>query len=151
VKNKLHFLSYTLEFLTCSFLLIAVLITAIQVMCRFLFDLSFSWSQEVLMISFVWFVLFGAALAVKHKEHLKIDLVENFPSSIRKLFKMIELIVIFAFLFVFIYYGILLIRDNFQSGQTVGFLPLQVAYVYMAIPISGLCMLYYTVKDLMRK
>ncbi|GBG07058.1 putative TRAP transporter small permease protein [Paenibacillus agaridevorans] len=103
------------------------------------------------MISFVWFVLFGAALAVKHKEHLKIDLVENFPSSIRKLFKMIELIVIFAFLFVFIYYGILLIRDNFQSGQTVGFLPLQVAYVYMAIPISGLCMLYYTVKDLMRK
>ena len=151
MKNKLHYLSYTLEFLTCSFLLIAVLITAVQVFSRFVFNFSFSWSQEILMISFVWFVLFGAALAVKHREHLKIDLIEKLPAQLKLVFKIIEMTVIFAFIVVFVYYGILLIQDNFKSGQTVGFIPLKVAYVYMAIPVSGLCMLYYTVKDLVRK
>lgn len=151
MKNKLHYLSYTLEWLTCFFLVIAVVITAVQVFSRFIFNFSFSWSQELLMICFVWFVLFGAALAVKHKEHLKIDLVEKLPPKLRLMFKIIEIVIVFAFIFVFVYYGILLVQDNLETGQAVGFLPIKVAYVYMAIPISGLFMFYYTVKDLVRR
>lgn len=151
MKSRLHYLSYTLEVLTCFLLLVTVLITAIQVFCRFVFDLSLSWSQEVLMISFVWFVLFGSALAVKHKEHLKIDLIEKLSPRMKLFFKIIEFIVIFSFILVFIYYGIVLIFDNFKTGQTVGFLSLKVAYVYMAIPLSGVSMFYYTVKGLVRK
>jgi len=103
------------------------------------------------MISFVWFVLFGSALAVKHREHLKIDLIEKLPSGIRLICKMIEILIVFAFILVFVYYGIILVQDNLQTGQAVGFLPIKVGYVYMAIPVSGLFMLYYTVKDLVKK
>lgn len=151
MKSKLHFLSYTLEFLTCSFLSITILITAVQVFSRFVFNFSFSWSQELLMISFVWFVLFGSALAVKHREHLKIDLIEKLPPGIRLVCKIIEIFVVFAFIFVFVYYGIVLVLDNLKTGQAVGFLPMKVGHVYTAIPVSGLFMLYYTVKDLVKK
>lgn len=151
MKSRLHFLSYTLEFLTCSLLAITILITAVQVFSRFVFNFSFSWSQELLMISFVWFVLFGSALAVKHREHLKIDLIEKLPPGIRLICKIIELFVVFTFIFVFVYYGIILVLDNLKTGQTVGFLPMKVGHVYTAIPVSGLFMLYYTVKDLVNR
>lgn len=103
------------------------------------------------MISFVWFVLFGSALAVKHREHLKIDLIEKLPAGIRLICKIIEILIVFAFIFVFVYYGIILVQENLKTGQSVGFLPMKVGYVYMAIPVSGLFMFYYTVKDLVKK
>ncbi|XID93145.1 TRAP transporter small permease [Paenibacillaceae bacterium WGS1546] len=151
MKKGLHYLSYTLEVLTCTFLAITVLMTFVQVFYRFVLSTPLSWSQEVLMISFVWFVLFGAALSVKHKEHLKIDLLDRAPPALKKIFKVAELFIVFAFTAVLVYYGIILVSDNLKSGQNVGFLPVKVAYVYLAIPISGLFMLYYSVKGLVKK
>lgn len=151
MKKGLHYLGYTLEVLTCTFLAVTVLMTFVQVFYRFVLSTPLSWSQEVLMISFVWFVLFGAALSVKHKEHLKIDLLDRASPALKKIFKIAELLVIFVFIAVFVYYGIILVSDNLKSGQNVGFLPLKVAYVYLAIPISGLFMLYYSVKGLVKK
>lgn len=151
MKKTLHYFSYTLEFLTCTFLAITVLMTAIQVIWRFVLSTPLSWSQEVLMISFVWFVLFGAALSVKHKEHLKIDLLDKLPPIIKLICKVLEITIIFLFIAVFVYFGIILVSDNLKSGQTIGFLPLKVAYVYAVIPISGLFMFYYTVKGLVRR
>ncbi|MBD2844175.1 TRAP transporter small permease [Paenibacillus sp. IB182496] len=151
MRKGLHYIGYTLEFLTCLFLSATVLLTLIQVVYRFVLSMPLPWSQEVIMISFVWFVLFGAALSVKHKEHLKVELLDKAPPVVKRSLQAIELLVVFVFVLVFVYYGFLLVRDNLASGQQIGFLPIKVAYVYAALPISGLFMLYYAVKGLIVK
>lgn len=145
-----NYLSYTLEFIVGLCMVVTVITTFLQVFYRYVLGNSLSWSQEVLMISFVYLVLFGAALAVKNKEHLRVDLFDNAPESIKKVLKIIEMITVFTFIVVFVYYGYLLVIANLNSGQIIGFLPIKVAYIYMSVPISGLFMAYYYVKGVFK-
>ncbi len=129
---------------------ITVLTTFLQVFYRYVLKNPLPWSQEILMISFVYLVLFGAALAVKNKEHLKVEIFDKAPELVQKIFKAAEFVIMLIFIGVFVYYGTLLVIANFTSGTIVGFLPIKVAYVYMSIPISGLFMAYYLVKGVFK-
>ncbi|MET3504666.1 TRAP transporter small permease [Halalkalibacter oceani] len=145
-----HYLGYTLEFIIFICMVVTVVTTFLQVFYRYALQNPLPWSQEILMISFVYLVLFGAALAIKNKEHLKVELFDKAPESIKKILKIIELVVMFLFIFVFVYYGSLLVIANFESGTLVGFLPIKVAYVYMSLPISGLFMAYYLIRGVFK-
>ncbi|HLR71377.1 MAG TPA: TRAP transporter small permease [Pseudogracilibacillus sp.] len=127
-----------------------VVITFLQVLFRYVLQQPLTWSQEALMISFVYSVLFGAALAVKNDEHLKVDLFENVPGPVKKVLNVIQYIIVLSLIVALLYYGYLLVESNLESGQIVGMLPIKKAYVYMAIPVSALFMLYYQVKKVFK-
>ncbi|WP_010648080.1 TRAP transporter small permease [Oceanobacillus massiliensis] len=151
VLKKLDaFLGKLLEVIITVCLGAVVVVTFAQVLFRYIFQQSLTWSQEVLMISFVYSVLFGAALAIKNNDHLSVDLFENLPSSIRRIFNVIEFIIVGIVIVVVFYYGCLLVASNLQSGQIVGILPIKMAYVYLAVPISALFMTYYHVKKVFK-
>src|SRR5690606_26756411 len=125
MRRVVHYLGYTLEFIVVVCLSITVITTFLQVFYRYVLKNPLAWSQEVMMISFVYLVLFGAALAVKNKEHLRIDLLDKAPEAVQKVLRVLELIILLLFFGMFIYYGIVLVQANLQSGQIVGFLPIK--------------------------
>ncbi|PIC94850.1 hypothetical protein CSV69_14545 [Sporosarcina sp. P26b] len=135
-----------LEFIITFCLSITVSLTLVQVFFRFVLKQPLSWSQEVVMISFVYSVLFGAALAFKDSEHLTVDIFESAKEKVQKFLNVFSYIVVLIMIIVFIYFGLTLVLDNLKSGQIIGFLPIKKGYVYMALPISSLFMLYYHVK-----
>lgn len=102
------------------------------------------------MIGFVYSVLFGAALAIKNKDHLTVDLFENISAMKEKVLFTIEFIVTGTVILVIIYFGWELVRANFESGQIVGILPLKKAYVYMALPLSACFMLYFHIRKVFK-
>lgn len=147
VLNKIDsFLGKLLEIITTLCLSATVIVTLLQVVFRYVLQQPLSWSQEVLMISFVYSVLFGSALAIKNGEHLTVDLYDNLSKLYSILLKTIEFFVVGVVIVVLLYYGFILVIDNFQSGQIIGILPIKQAYVYLAIPISAAFMLYFHVK-----
>lgn len=117
---------------------------------RFVLKMPLSWSQEVVMIGFVYSVLFGAALAFKNAEHLTVDLFEEAKKGIQKALDLFSFIIVLIMIGVLFYYGWMLVLDNLNSGQILGFLPIKKAYVYMALPISSLFMLYYHVRKVFK-
>ncbi|WP_067725911.1 TRAP transporter small permease [Oceanobacillus damuensis] len=139
-----------LEIIITACLGAVVIITFLQVLFRYVLQQPLTWSQEALMISFVYSVLFGAALAIKNNDHLKVDLFEKMPSLLRKLFMIVEFIVVGILIITLFYYGYLLVMSNLESGQILGILPIKKAYVYMAIPLSALFMLYYHIKKVLK-
>ncbi len=68
-----------LEVLITLSLMFVVVITFLQVFFRYLLNQPLTWSQEALMIAFVSSIFFGAALAIKNGEHLKVEIFENLP------------------------------------------------------------------------
>lgn len=54
-------------------LTLVALITLFNVLSRYLFGNPLSWAEEVATYLFVWMVMFGAALAIKTKEHFMIE------------------------------------------------------------------------------
>lgn len=123
-----------------------VIITFLQVFFRYVIQQPLTWSQEALMISFVYSVLFGAALAIKNDDHLKVDMFENLPNTFKKFFSVLQFLIVLVLVSALIYYGLQLVINNLKSGQIVGMLPIKKAYVYLALPVSALFMLYYQAK-----
>lgn len=146
LKRIDYYIGKLLEFIITFCLSVTVSLTLLQVVFRFVLRFPLTWSQEVVMISFVYSILFGAALAFKNSEHLAVDIFENMKESIQKVLNVLAYIVVLIMIVVFIYYGFMLVADNLKSGQIIGFLPIKKGYVYMALPISSLFMLYYHVK-----
>ncbi|WP_174614702.1 TRAP transporter small permease [Virgibacillus ihumii] len=139
-----------LEIIIVFCLSITVIITFLQVLLRYVFDISFGWSQEVLMISFIFSVFFGAALAVKNNEHLQVDILDNAPKKVKNVLKVLEMIVVGVMIVVFIIYGWRLVQNNFNAGTIIGVLPIKVAFVNMILPISGIFMLYFYLKQVIK-
>ncbi|GLB60292.1 TRAP transporter small permease [Cytobacillus sp. NCCP-133] len=150
LKKIDYYIVKLLEIIITFCLSITVILTLAQVFYRFALKQSLSWSQEVVMISFVYSILFGAALAFEKSEHLTVDVWENAKVSIQKAFNVIAYIIVLVIIGVFFYYGMMLVSDNLKSGQIVGFLPIKKGYVYMALPISSLFMLYFHVKKVFK-
>lgn len=131
-------------------LVVTVFVTFVQVFYRYVLGQSLAWSQEFVLITFVYAVLMGAVICIYYKDHLQVDLLDNAPAWLQKISSLLEFVIVTFFIVIFIYYGFELVKNNFASGQTVGILPIQSAYVYLAIPISGILMLYFHVRQVIR-
>jgi len=149
--NKIDYvLSKILEVIMTVSLFLTVLITFIQVIFRYIFNMSSPWTQDVLMICFIYSIFFGAAILVYKKEHLVVDLFDNLSAMKEKLLKTLEFIVAVFFLSILIYFGIDLVEKNLISGQTLGVLPFKQAYLYLAIPSSSVFMIYFYIRRLFK-
>ncbi|PSL48597.1 TRAP-type C4-dicarboxylate transport system permease small subunit [Salsuginibacillus halophilus] len=127
-------------------LIVTVGVTLLQVIYRYVLNTSLVWGQEAVLITFVYTVLFGAVICVKHYDHLQVDLLENAPGWVQRFSRLLENIVTTAFIVVLLFYGGILFLDNLASGTTVATLPVEQAYVYLAIPLSAVLMLYFQVR-----
>lgn len=147
--NKIDdIISKILEVIMTACLFLTVLITFIQVVFRYTLKISFPWSQELLMVFFVYSIFFGAAVLVHKKDHLVVDLFDNLSESINKLLTTLESIIAIAVLLVFIYYGMDLVNQNLASGQTLGLLPFKRAYLYLVVPVTSFFMIYFYLRRL---
>lgn len=139
-----------LEFIMIFTLSLTVLITFIQVIMRYFLQISVPWSQEFLMICFVYSIFAGAAVLVSKNEHLVVDLFDKLPKKYDVTFKIIECAVALFVLGIFTYFGSVLVLQNFSSGQTLGLLPIQRAYLYLAVPVSSVFMIYFYIRRLLK-
>jgi len=141
-------LSKILEVIMSACLFLTVLMTFIQVVFRYVLKVSLPWSQELLMVFFVYSIFFGAAVLVYKKDHLVVDLFDNVPNIINKLLMTLESLIAMIVLFIFIYYGMELVNQNLVSGQTLGLLPFKRAYLYLVVPITSVFMIYFYLRRL---
>jgi|GEM_PF-669874 len=84
------------EFCVSVMLALLVLLLGMEVFSRFLLGKSFSWMEELCRYLFVWSSYIGVAIAVKHKEQLRIlmfmdVLKKRFPQLVRILYVVSEL------------------------------------------------------------
>ncbi len=49
----------------------------IQIGARFLFDRPLPWTDELVMVLYLWTVLWGASFVLKEEEHVRFDLLYN--------------------------------------------------------------------------
>ncbi|MEK4306761.1 TRAP transporter small permease [Oceanobacillus sp. FSL K6-0251] len=148
LKKVDYLLAKVMEVIMTVSLLMTVIITFLQVVSRYVFQIPLPWAQELLMVFFVYSIFAGAAFLVYRKEHLVVDLFDNMSAKKDKILKILECIVANIVLCVFIYFGMELVNQNFASGQTLGLIPIQRAYLYLAIPVSSAFMVYFYIRRL---
>lgn len=122
-----------------------------QVGSRYLLNDPSAFTDELSRYLLIWVGLLGAAYASGKGMHVSIELLERKLDDRQKRFQQIFIqfvVAIFAIL-VLISGGIRLVYISFKLGQTSSAMQLSLGYVYLALPLSGLLICYYSLSDLL--
>lgn len=147
MTNATKAVDRTLGWVLVALMGIAVANVLWQVFTRFVLADPSSFTDELARYLLIWIGLLGASYAAGKKMHLAIDLL---PAKLvgRPRFYLGVLIETCIFLFalsVLVFGGIRLVALTLTLGQTSAALHVPLGYVYLALPLSGLLILFYTV------
>ncbi len=135
-----------LEAVLCGLLTFIVIIAFIQVIFRYVFHTSLSWSEELARYMFLWFALLGAAYAFKSGSHFALRfVVDKFGKKAEGLFRVVVLVIVSLFLIVFIWKSI---EYTFSmANQVAPSTGISMAVPYSSAIVGGGLMLYYVVMN----
>jgi len=125
-----------------------VAIVSWQVFTREVINNSAPWTEEAARYMFVVLSVLAAAYVFSERGHIAVEiLIEKLsPRGQKVMGIIIELIVIFFALLIFIYGG-LRVAEN-AWGQDIATLPLSVGQVFLVLPIAGVLIAFYSIAHL---
>ena len=133
----LKFLDNIESYICRTLLALFVLLLFAQIVSREIFSHSLSWTEELAVYMFVWFVFFGASYAAKLSAHNRVTFHFRWlpPKVATGLEAMADLIwIAFNCYFVYLAYDFVFNRMNlFWKSQTLG-VPMK--YIYLILPIA---------------
>ncbi|WP_117235581.1 TRAP transporter small permease [Vibrio maerlii] len=124
-----------------------------QVFSRYVLNIPSTMTDEVARFLFIWVGLMGAAYTLGQKRHLAIDLLamkmEHDKAKHEKLRLVINAISMVFASVILTYGGGKLMLKTLATGQVSPALGIEMGFIYAAIPLSGVFMMIYLIKDIM--
>lgn len=78
--------------------LVVIVVTCVQVICRYVFNHSLVWSEELDRFLVVWLCFLGSAVSNFDDDHMTINIiVEKFPRKVQFVFYTVRQIMVFVF------------------------------------------------------
>lgn len=130
--------------------LFAVLVVDVswQVFTRQVLNNPSGWSEELAKYVFIWLGLFGSALVFGERGHIFVDFVaQKFAPAVQYVVGIAMQIVILAFSSLVLVYGGWKVTE-LAWDQSLAGLPINVGPLYLALPLSGILIMFYTVYHL---
>ena len=129
------------EYLSMALLSIMVVIICYQVVMRYVFNRSPSWSEEVALVLMIWFGILSIPIGVKLHLHIGIEYIYNqFPKRMQWVVSRFIFLLITGFGLVMIFAGIPLVK--FMKRSTLPATKLPSAVNYIVVPLSCLMLVY---------
>lgn len=141
-------LNVSLSVLAGGSFLAMVLLTCWQVFTRYVLKNPSSWSEELVSYLFAWMSLFGASIVVGERGHMNIPIVvERMGDTGRKFFAIFAEVIACLFALVILVYGGIQIT-SLAMGQMTSALGVPIGVFYLALPISGILNIVYTILNI---
>lgn len=137
-------LSNVMIAICCIFMLIILCSSSLQVISRYVFSNSVTWTEEASRYSFIWMSLLGAASLTYKGGHASVDLIaQKIRGKGKKVYQTVINIAV-------IYVGYILMRYGYQLSmmtmkQTSSSLKLPMGLVYGAIVVCGVFVMFFSV------
>lgn len=146
IQNWFNAVVRWLEICLISIFALLVLDVLIQVFSRYIFESSFSWTEEFARFSLIWMTMIGAAYLNAKREHLSMDFVFGKLTDIgkRRAAILIEVLIFIFALVVIVVGGSNLVFTTLHLGQVSGSLRIPLGYIYAILPFSGLLMMIFS-------
>ncbi len=133
-----------IEFLTCALFLVMIAIASWQVLSRFILKNPSTFTEELLRYSLIWLAMLATAYVVGKSEHIAITYLRDSLDEESR-YKLDIVIQAFFLLFsatIMVYGGAKAV--SLTMDQISPALHLPMGYVYLALPLSGVFILFYS-------
>ncbi len=112
-----------------------VAVIFMQVIMRYVFNNSLSWSEELGKFLFVWLSWFGISIGARRKEHIKITmLVDKLPYRVARVLDLVAEAVVIAICVVTAVYGVSLVRS--QSAIRYAGIRISISWGYLSVVVG---------------
>lgn len=118
---------------------LGVLLAFVNVVLRYVFDMSLTWAGELTNYFFIWSALFGAAYGFRQGVHISVMLLlGTFPPIIGKLFVILANIITFTYLAVLSYFGyqLVLMLVDFEELSVDLEVPMWIPHLVLPIAFA---------------
>lgn len=131
-KLEEYFLVVTISF--------SVILIFAQIIMRYCFQQSLSWSEEMARYLFLWQIWIGASFAVKHSKHLRAEILKSIaPKWTEKYIELIALFIWLGFSIFLFLKGVDVVRMVSRMNQLSPAMRMPMVIPYLSVPVgSGL-------------
>ncbi len=110
------------------------------------------WTEELARVLLIWVALLGTSVAFAEKGHLGVDVfVRLMDRGAQRLVRIVvHLIVIYFAASVMVWGGLRLVSETLRLEQMMMALNMPKGYVYLAVPISGVFVVLFSLESLVQ-
>jgi len=142
LKKINHLLNYLEEYVAGISLVFTSLLVFVQVVLRYMFNYSLSWSEEISRYLIIWFVFIGSSIAVREKAHATMDALTTYlPPKGKRIFSIIANLISISFCVILITSGSTIVSSVMEFGNVTPSIGLPMFIPYLALPVGASLML----------
>ncbi len=137
------------EYFLVGSMVVSVCVVFLQVVMRYVFQNSLTWSEELARYIFLWQCWIGASYAVKKGSHIRVEILPNkFAGKKKVIFEVIITLIWFSFTIFLAYTGTWITTHVFNSGQLSPAMRIPMGYAYASVPVGCFLMIVHLIEDL---
>ena len=119
----------------------SVIIIFMQIVMRYVFNNSLSWSEELARYLFIWFSWLGISIGQRKGEHIVITMLTDRLRGIAlTAVLLLKDLVTLGILVVLIYYGAVVVMKQLDMGIVSVALKVPMDVIYASMPVGCFCM-----------
>jgi len=123
--------------LGATIFIIIMFLLSIQVISRYFFYHSLTWTEELSIILFLWMTYLGISSAVTYRKHLRIDaLIDVVPFKVKKVLLIISDIIFIIFNTYIIFPFINIISGIGSASSPILNIPKNISYIAIPLMLS---------------
>jgi TRAP-type C4-dicarboxylate transport system permease small subunit len=140
------------EYFLVSTLAFSVTLLFVQVVMRFVFNNSLSWSEELARYLFIWQAWIAVGFATKHSRHINLDFAINMCSpKVKEILYWVAHFIWLAFAVYMTYKATQFTSRIFVRKTVSAAMEIKMGYVYLAVPVGFALMSFRLVQVLVAK
>lgn len=133
-----HYYNKLEEYLLVGSLVFTVSIVFVQVIMRYLFNSSLSWSEELTRYIFIWQIWLGASIGLRERKHINIEILNGLlKEKWQSVINIISLIIWLGFCIFMVVSGSDLVLNLMQKGSVSSGMRIPLYFVYIVVPLSS--------------
>lgn len=149
MRKILNLYSKIEERILVASLVFTVVLIFIQVIMRYIFNNSLSWSEELARYIFIWQIWLGTGVGIRMKQQIRIEiLLKKFGPVGGKWLNGFALIILLCFCGFLVFNGFDLAMKMASRNALSTALKIPLKYVYMSLPFSSAVTCLYLIFEL---
>lgn len=142
MKQILSVLDKVEEIIIVILLAFMAILNFANVFSRYLLSTSFSFTEEAVIIAFVWTSIFGISAGYKRYAHLGMSFItERVPRKLKIFFSIFSTICSVILIGILIYYGIEIVKGQMLMKATTPALRIPTYVQGLSVPVGGVLIL----------
>lgn len=136
------------EFILVALFAFMAVMNFLNVVCRYCFANSFSFTEEVTITAFVWVSMVGIAVGYKRLAHLGMSfLVDNMPKKVQPFMALLSMICSVVLILLLFKYGSEMVSNQMRLGSKTPALGMPMYIQGLSIPVGAVFCLIRAVES----